>query len=673
MVKFFTLFEERAVLMKLCKQAPPRWAFFIFRAIFCFALVLATALLRAEEGAQDLGEIQVTAPSEHSSEIKPSGFVSVIDPKPFINKVKTIQEVLSQQPGVDVQEYGSLGQYTSIGIRGSSAEQVLVLLDGVRLNTVGGGAVDFSSIPLDSLDRIEIIRGGATAQYGSDAMGGVINIITKRARKKQSFELSGGGGSFQTAKQNLGYSRRFENWSFLLDQTFAKSAGDFSFITTPTIIGAASIGGGQEFTRTNNSFWSNNSLFKIEGSPKKDLNLSLTTDWFVSRRQIAATEQEVILFPPSQLPLGRERLLKNVTALKAELKSLGLEGLNLQIQPYYRYNFSHFSDPQPALGGAIDVKNFDHSVGGLMAWDYSLPQGFVLHHFKFNYEIKRDWFDSHSPLGNPTTGFHQRITNGVYGGDEISFWEDKFFLSPEARFENTTDFGSKYALHLGLKGKPLDWLTLKSNIENSFRYPNFIELYLPNEGIIRGNPDLRPESAINFDAGFEIKYPYGWFSATYFLNEINNSIIFVPISAFTIAPVNTDQVRAQGTELAFTFTPWEHLDISGNYTYLHATLKSTGQQLPGRPKQKANVTLTLKNKWGSLYGTLQFIDDLPINFAGTTFLRKRAQVNVGGSIDFLEYWHFAIEVKDINNIQMLDTVGFPLPRLSAFASLGLRI
>jgi len=620
-----------------------------------------------------LGEIQVSASADQESAAKPSGFVSVIDPKPFINKVKTIQEILSQQPGIDVQEYGGLGQYTTIGIRGSSAEQVLVLLDGVKINTVGGGAVDFSSIPLDSLDRIEVIRGGATAQFGSDAMGGVVNIITKRARKKQSFELSGGGGSFQTAKQNLGYSRRFEKWSILLDQTYAKSAGDFSFITTPTQLNGLSVGGGQEFTRTNNSFWSNNALLKLEGSPTKDLNLSLTTDWFASRRQIPATEQEVLAFAPAQLPLGRERLLKNYTTFKVEAQSLGVEGLNLQVQPYYRYNFSHFSDPQPALGGAIDVQNYDHTVGGLMAWDYSLPQDFVVHHFKLNYEIKRDWFDSQSPIGNPTTGFHQRITNGVFGGDEISFWEDKFFINPEARFENTNDFGSKYALHLGLKGKPLEWLTLKSNVENSFRYPNFIELYLPNEGVIRGNPNLQPESAINFDIGFEVKKGFAWFSANYFLNEIQNSIIFVPISAFTIAPVNTNQVRAQGAELAFTLEPWEHLNLTGNYTYLHAVLSGTGQQLPGRPKQKANVTLTLKNKWGALYSTLQFIDDLPINFQGTTFLKKRAQLNVGGSLDFLDYWHFALEVRDVNNIQMLDTVGFPLPRLSVFASLGVRI
>ena len=68
---------------------------------------------------------------------------------------------------------GGLGQFSTVSIRGSSAEQVLVLLDGVRLNTGGGGSVDFSTIPLDSIERIEVIRGGGTTLYGSDAIGGV--------------------------------------------------------------------------------------------------------------------------------------------------------------------------------------------------------------------------------------------------------------------------------------------------------------------------------------------------------------------------------------------------------------------------------------------------------------------------------------------------------------------
>ncbi len=655
-------------------KAAPRAALFIFGIFLCLFSEAFVALSEAEEiSTPDLGEIQVIAPSDQESAAKPSGFVSVVDPKPFINKVKTLPDILSQQPGVNVQQYGGQGQYSTISIRGSTAEQVTVLLDGVKLNTAQGGAVDFSSIPLDAVDRIEVIRGGVTTQFGSDAMGGVVNIITKKARKKQSFELSGGGGSFQTLKENLGYARKFKNGSFLIDHTHLQSAGDFKFITTPTIIGGVSFGGGQEFTRNNNAFWSENGLLKIEGNPSEKMQLSLTTDWFGSHRQIPPTEDELILLSPSNLPEAKENILKNYTTFRSSLKNIGIEGLNLHLQPFYRYDFSHFTDPSPALGGAIDVKNFNHSFGGQMAWDYSTQRGPTVQALKLNYDLKRDLFDNTSLLGNPVPGFHARTTHGVFASDEISLLEEQLMLNPAFRYEHTNDFGSKVALHLGLKGKPFNWMTLKSNIENSFRYPNFDELFFPNEGIIKGNPNLRPESALNFDVGVNFEHKYGRHELAFFYNRIDNSIIFVPISAFTIAPVNTNRVNTWGFEVSTTLSPWEHLEIRGNYTFLHAELVGTGQQLPGRPRHKANATLTLKNKWGSIYGTLQFIDDLPIDFQNTTFLKKRAQINVGASLDFLQYWHFALEVKDVNNIQMLDARGFPLPRLSAFASLGVRI
>lgn len=659
--------------MKFMKAALCAAIFIFTFASFPFERA-SLSILRAEEvDTQDLGEIEVIAPVDQESAAKPSGFVNIIDPKPFVNKVKTLPEILSQQAGVNVQQYGGLGQYSTVSIRGSTAEQVTVLLDGVKLNTAQGGAVDFSSIPLDAIDRIEIIRGGATTQFGSDAIGGVVNIITKKARKKQSFELSGGGGSFQTLKENLGYARQFKNWSLLFNQTHMQSAGDFSFITTPTIIGGVPIGGGQEYIRENNSFWSENGLLKFEGDPHKKLHLSLTTDWFGSHRQVPPTEDEVILFSPSNLPEARENLLKNYTSFKADIQDVGTQGLSLHLQPFFRYEYSHFQDPSPALGAPINVKNYDKSFGGQMAWDYSAKTGPAVQLFKFNYEIKRELFDNSSPIGNPVPGFHARTTNGVFLSDEASFLEEALLVNPSFRYEHTNDFGSRVSGHLGLRGKPTSWAILKTNIENSFRYPNFNELYFPNEGIIRGNPNLRPESALNFDIGANFIHKYGSHEIAFFYNRIENSIIYVPISPFTIAPVNTDRVNAYGLEVSTTLTPWEHLDFTANYTYLHAELVSTGQQLPGRPRQKLNATLTLKNKWGSVYGTLQFIDDLPIDFQNTTFLNARAQVNVGMTLNFLQYWHFALEVKDVNNIQMLDARGFPLPRLSALATLGVRI
>src|SRR5262245_47666767 len=326
--------------------------------VFCRAAASAAFLFfigapHAGEST-DIGEVTVRAPS--GSAEKPSAFVSVIDPKPFENQVKTLPELLSQQPGVNVQEFGGLGQFSTVSIRGSTAEQVTVLVDGMRINTAQGGAVDFSTIPLDAIERIEVIRGGASAQFGSDAIGGVINIITKKSKKGQFIEAAVGGGSFGTFKTTEGYSRGFSKWSFLLDHTHLQSLGDFTFISTPSTIGGVTVGGGQEFVRENNKFFSENGLVKFEGDPSEKITLRLTSDWFGSKRQVPPTEDEALLLSPANPPEARENLLKNITTLRTEFRSIGVEGLDLHFQPYYRYDYDHFIDPSPAIGGPIDTK-----------------------------------------------------------------------------------------------------------------------------------------------------------------------------------------------------------------------------------------------------------------------------------------------------------------------------
>ncbi|MFO1518197.1 MAG: TonB-dependent receptor [bacterium] len=649
-------------------------------AAFLFLCILASSVsgfplrtANAEE-ATSLGEISVKGSSEPISEDQPSAFVSVINPKPFENQVKTLPELLSMQPGVHVQQFGGLGQFSTISIRGSTAEQVTVLVDGVRINTAQGGAVDFSTIPLDAIDRIEVIRGGASAQYGSDAIGGVVNILTKRSKKKQSFEGAMGIGSFGTFKSTEGYSRRFKKWALLFDHTHFQSNGDFTFVSTPSTIGGVTVGGGKEFVRENNSFFSENGLLKLEGDPSQKIHLSLTTDWFGTQRQVPPTEDEQILLSPTNPPEAHENVLKNNTTFSTEIRSVGLKGLDLQIQPFYHYEWSHFEDPSPAIGGAIDVKYYNQSFGGRMAWRYLFKTGSVLQTFKLNYDIRRDLFhDKNLITSTAVAGHHSRTTNGLYVSDELSLFNERLFFNPSLRFEHASDFGSRVALHFGAMGHPTRWMTLKTNIENSFRYPNFNELFLPNEGIIKGNPNLSPEKAINFDVGMGFHHRYGHHEISYFLNRIDNSIIFVPISAFTIAPLNTRRVNAQGIEVSTSLSPWSHLDIDGNYTLLLAHLVGTSDQLPGRPRHKANLKLTLKNNWGSVWASLQYIDRLPIDFANTTFIKSRAQVDIGGSLRLFKNYYFALEVKDVTNTQILDARGFPLPRLSVLGSLGVRI
>ena len=126
----------------------------------------------------------VTAGGSRAGELSesaddPSAFATVIDARALDDRFATVEEVLDQVPGVRVRRFGGIGSYSTASIRGSKSEQVLILLDGVRLNSAQLGSVDLSTIPLRQVDRIEVLRGGGSARFGSDAESGVISITTR--------------------------------------------------------------------------------------------------------------------------------------------------------------------------------------------------------------------------------------------------------------------------------------------------------------------------------------------------------------------------------------------------------------------------------------------------------------------------------------------------------------
>ena len=186
----------------LCLFLPRAGIIFLFQITqVCLLSLLLFYSFSSKAQEANLGEITVQSQLEEKSEERPTSQSTVFKPSLFDTQVKSLSEVLSEQSGVQVNQYGGLGHYSTVSIRGSSAEQVSVYVDGVKINSAGSGAVDFSSLPLDQIEKIEIVKGAASSEFGSDALGGAVLIQTKKANaKKRSFEFYLGGGSFATLK-----------------------------------------------------------------------------------------------------------------------------------------------------------------------------------------------------------------------------------------------------------------------------------------------------------------------------------------------------------------------------------------------------------------------------------------------------------------------------------------
>lgn len=647
----------------------------------------------------DLGEIEVRETSEHESEQAPSSFTTVILPSKYDSENKSMTEIVSESPGVQSKELGGPGQYSTVTIRGSSAEQVTILIDGIRINTEQGGGVDFSSIPVAAIERIEVIRGGGTAVFGPDAIGGVINIITKKAREGRQIEIKETFGSFATFKSSEAWRERHKKWGFVLSHTHAQSRGDYTFRAAKTDLAGTTIGGGGIFTRIHNGFISEDVLTKFDISATDDLKFQISNNFFFTKRQVPGLEDETTVLYPANPLEAEETIFRNLTSASARAVGLFDDHLSVEAGVTNNLNTDHFTDPSPAIGTAIDRYTFGDSINPYLLLEPSFSNKVFTNLVTLRYDFRRDLFHDSSPIPNTQLiGSKGRSTHGIFFQDEISFARDRVTLVPAARYEKASDSPSDTGLKIGVAVRPWRPLTLKGNIETSFRYPNFNELYFPDQGYIRGNPSLNKEEAINWDAGFSVKVDKDeagsrkqetgntelvYFELSYFRNDIKNQIIWVPVSATTIQPINTYNVDAYGIEIASTVNPIKFLTVEANYTWLSAHFESNNLQLPGRPRHKINTRADVHHDFndtfgGSIFGRLQYVSALPVNTQNTVFIAERTTVDIGVTARLSpknKRWGayaLTFETKDITNVQIYDARGFPLPRRSFFVTLGIR-
>jgi iron complex outermembrane receptor protein len=650
---------------------------FCFVSISFILLTIIPITVQAEDPA-DIGEIRVEADTEQEVAEAPSSFATVIRPEEENATFENVSELISAAPGVTSRSLGGLGQFSTVSIRGSSPEQVSVYLDGVRLNTASGGAFDFSTIPLDAIDRIEVIRGGGVTQFGSDAIGGVINIITKTAGEKRAIEAFAGGGSFTTIKVGSSYRERFKKNSLTLSWTHLQSKGDFTFKTNATALSGApsGIGGGRTYTRIHNGFISESFLAQWEHKFSENFKLRILNDFFFTDRQVPGTEGETTLLYPTNLLEAKERIFRNTNSITVALNKFFIDQIQFNGGVTNNLDINRFKDPSPALGNPIDVTTDNYSLNPFLKWEVFLDHKIINQIITLRYDYRYDYLSDSSPLPlTLLTGQKTRHINSLFLQDEIAFLDDKIIFLPSARYEDASDFPDDVSFKGGLKVSPLKWLTFKTNFEKTYRYPNFNELYFPDQGYIRGNPNLNKEKAWNLDAGFNIKTKYASLEVAYFRNWVDNLIIFVPISATTIAPVNTFKVNIQGVEVGLTAKPIKYVRTRVSYTFLDAHYASNNNQLPGRPKHEFYARLDLSHDWGkkfggTIFGKFNYRGAVPINAANSVFLAARSQLDLGINLRFAKHYYLIFEVKDVTNVQTYDARGFPLPRRSFFATLG---
>jgi len=569
----------------------------------------------------------------------------------------SLAEALQTVQGSFIKDYGSFGSLKTVSLRGSAAEQVIIMLDGQKMNDPQTGQVDLSLLSVDGIQSVEILRGGSSALYGADAVGGVINIISKTPAKDSGLNafLDLMGGSFHTAslKSELGVSRDWFSGRFGIRRL--TSSGDYEFQNPD----------GQIERQENDDITSTNFYTKFNfrlGDAALPLNLTLNYRYLDTRRGIPGS---------LEMPQPAARQWDLNQQLQATLEGKIINALNhFSIRAgSFRHQFRYENnDGLVPVDSRLNSGNNGLEIG----WETILT---AQHALAYGTGISEDW------LQNQTySEYHRRYNTFAYLQDEATFLFELFHtsmsavLTPAIRLDHFSDSGFRWSPKLGgAISSGEQWQTIiRFNLGWSYRVPTFNELYWPADPWSKGNAALQPESGFDWDFGLNLRYPIldGLvFDMTYFAVRMQNLILWQPAGQVW-QPENISRSLNEGIELSSSVRFLDRLvRISGNYIYLEATDQSevaalTGKYLIYRPRH--NFTLSAQVEWQNLQLNVdhKFVGKRYVNAANTIYVDayQTSDVTFRWRAEYIPWQPaFMVRIKNLLN-QAYEVIRFqPMP------------
>jgi len=648
-----------------------------------------------------------------------TGSMSIIRAEDFASRLTTVSELLAQSVGLHVRAYGGLGSFATVSIRGSTAEQVNVYVDGVLLNPAVGGGVNLADFSLSSIESIEIYRGFTPASLGGSAIGGAINIRTKepspgRAAASGSMAL-GSYGTVETsglvswaARPGAAGTGR-PGADGLVSMSLTRSDGDFRFYDDNGTTRTAADDGFE--TRENNRFWTGEILGRAGMAMDAGGRVELQTT-FTRRRQ------GVPGIGAFQSVAARSEMTRAL--VKAALADVALTGtLDAAVDASYTRTWQRFLDRSGGTTGgtAADSRNVLDAAGTSvqLRWHPDTESG-VESYFSMLLSGRRetaartDWNNPEPDRGGAT-----RLAWSVALEDEIHMAGGRVLVTPTARWEGSDDRieramssapasggagGDRRAGwltgRLGTAWRPRATLGFRAAAGRYHRLPSFLEMF-GDEGAIRGNDRLEPESGWNYDLGAtwdpdRNRLPRGLDGArteiSLFLNEADDLIQFVQVAQNRITAQNTGRARVRGAELSTSLTLLGCLTGGLGYTWQVATDRSDtfrrDSDLPGRPRHQLSATASLARPWGRPFYEFTYVgpnyfDAAASAVAGSGVGRDLIRLpgrylhNAGFTRGLGARFEATLEVDNIFNVKTVDVVRYPLPGRVVEAKLRFKV
>ncbi len=633
--------------------------------------------------------LSFTVEDERATEDQSTGgeadFVASVDRARIENSAAvSVAQVLELAPGVQVTRTGSAAQGSYVSVRGSSPEQVLVLLNGKRLNSAQGGGVDLSSIDPSTIEKIEILRGGAATRYGENALGGVVNIITRSSAKAE-----GGGsaylqyGSWNTAKAGASIEGMTEDGALdgYLSLSGLYSEGAYGYESVD--------GSGGTTTRENAD---------VRAGDLYGTGTWYADDYLSLKGVLTAHADEKGVPGLPQFPTTTARMEDQLATASVDA-GWERDALRLSASLASTFHRRRYVDPEYALGAQADTHlNFSAQS------DLEAGLSFVA-----------PWAsDGGGTLIGTTSGrFDALRSTALVAADGVSAGAgeivrcqgsaslraklplfDAFGLRPEAypsaRFDaSLTDnrIDEAYASSSAATwqfGLVQAWkaISLKANIGTSYRSPSFDDLFWPSTAFAKGNPSLKPERAFSWDAGVELTpLEHLRIELSYFDRFVSDLIVWSPTYNGQWSPANLDSARVRGVELQGTWSlPLAavkgDLVLDGTASFLDPRNTTSGSVnegnlLPNKAPFTAAASAELKRAGGLFFRTeLSYTSYRYITAANTKALDPALVFNLGAGLAFGERWKLVGRLENVFDVVYYDLENYPVPGREFSVRLG---
>jgi vitamin B12 transporter len=573
---------------------------------------------------------------------------------------RTLPDVLKSVPGLNLVQTGGPGGTAGVFMRGTNSSHTKVLVDGIDVSDPSNpiGNFDFAHFLTEDIERIEVLRGPQSGLYGSDAIGGVINIITRSGFGPAQLSASAEGGSFETFNQTgsaRGSLDRF-HYSAAVDHLHSGA--------TPVTPLDLLLPGEQR----NDDYYDN-----LTASTKLGYDLAEGFDIGLVARytdtHLRVTDDDFSTFP--SFPAARQT--RSNTA------------------EYYARATGHLV----SFGGVLDQTlgaAFTRKRTSTLEPDF--PESLAI-----GERVKIDWQGAlklseenslvlgaehaRDEISNPVTAGSDNLPLSAGNNTDAGYLElqsqfgRSLYSAINARYDRNDRFGSKVTYRFAPAYLiPLTGTKLKASVGSGFKAPTLSELFQDFPPFFFANPELLPETSIGYDLGLEQGIgATARVGVTYYYNRIRNLISTAP-SGITYA--NVGRAHAEGVESFLTYTPTKSLTLRADYTYTQATDDTTNQELLRRPKHKAslnaawqatgalsvNATVLSVSSW--IDGNRDF--SIPrLSAAGYTI------VNLAASFDLNPHFTLLARVDNLLDRHYQNPVGFLQPTLGGFAGIRAKL